>query len=217
MVKPGDSLGMIAAKYHTTVQAIAARNHIANPNYIYVGQKLCIPTAVAVHPKPVPYAQQQVKPAGGYYAPPAQPGDAAVVPTTPATPTDGGYYAPPAQPGDAAVVPTPPTDGGYYAPPAQPGDAAVVPTSPATPTDGGYYAPPAQPGDGTEARPAAAAIQDGTAVQQTQAAPAAYRVQRGDTLSDIAVEHGTTVTELMRLNDIENSNTIYAGQQIRLH
>ena len=121
---------------------------------------------MAVHPKPVPYAQQ-VKPAGGYYAPPAQPGDAAVIPTTP--------------------------------------------------TDGGYYAPPAQPGDGSEARPAAAAIQDGTAAQQAEAAPAAYRVQRGDTLSDIAVEHGTTVTELMRLNDIGNSNTIYAGQQIRLH
>jgi LysM repeat protein len=49
VVKPGDSLGMIAAKYHTTVQAISARNHIANPNYIYVGQKLCIPTAVGVH------------------------------------------------------------------------------------------------------------------------------------------------------------------------
>ena len=159
---------MIAAHYHTTVQAIAVRNHIANPNSIYVGQKLCIPTAVADHPKPVPYAQQQ------------------------AVPADGGYYAPPAQPGDAAVAST-------------------------TPTDGGYYAPPAQPGDGSEARPAAATIQDGTAAEQAQAAPAAYRVQRGDTLSDIAVEHGTTVTVLIRLNDIGNPNTIYTGQQIRLH
>jgi putative chitinase len=157
---------MIAAKYHTTVQAIAARNHIANPNYIYVGQKLCIPTAVAAHPKPVPYAQQAV-PAGGYYAPPAQPGDAAVAPTTP--------------------------------------------------TDGGYYAPPAQPGDGSEARPAAVTTESGAAAQQAQAVPAAYRVQRGDTLSDIAGEQGTTVTELIRLNDIGNPNTIYAGQQLRLH
>ena len=134
VVKPGDSLGMIAAHYHTTVQAIATRNNIANPNYIYVGQKLCIPTAVAVHPKPVPYAQQQAVPAdGGYYAPPAQPGDAAVAS---ATPTDGGYFAPPAQPGDAAAASATPTDGGYYAPPVQPGDrapAAVEAASTPTP------------------------------------------------------------------------------------
>ena len=55
------------------------------------------------------------------------------------------------------------------------------------------------------------------AAAQAQAAPAAYRVQRGDTLSDIAVEHGSTVTVLMRLNDIGNPNTLYAGQPIRLH
>ncbi len=168
VVKPGDSLGMIAAKYHTTVQAIAARNHIANPNYIYVGQKLCIPTAVAVQPKPVPYAQQ-VKPAGGYYAPPAQPGDAAVIPTTP---TDGGYYAPPAQPGDAA-------------------EAAV----------------------GAVASQASEAVEVAAAPVTT---PSMHRVQRGDTLSGIAAENGTTVAELMKVNNIQNANHIYAGQTIRM-
>ena len=49
-----------------------------------------------------------------------------------------------------------------------------------------------------------------------QTANAAYSVQRGDTLSGIAAEHGTTVTELMRLNDIGNPNTIFVGQEIRL-
>jgi len=152
------------------VQAIAVNNHIANPNYIYVGQKLCIPTAVATRPKPVPYAQQPVVPA------------------------DGGYYAPPAQPGDAGAVPT-------------------------TPTDGGYYAPPAQPGDAAEAAVEAVAAQAPEPVEVAATAPAApsvHRVQRGDTLSGIAAEHGTSVAELMRVNAIQNPNYIYAGQKIQL-
>jgi LysM repeat protein len=41
-------------------------------------------------------------------------------------------------------------------------------------------------------------------------------VQRGDTLSDIAAKQGQMVATLMRLNDIGNPNTIYAGQLIRL-
>ncbi len=169
VVKPGDTLGTIAAHYHTTVQAIAARNHIANPNYIYVGQKLCIPTAVAVHPKPMPYAQQPVAPAGGYYAPPAQPGDTGAAPVAPAAPA-GGYYAPPAQPGD---------------------DAPAVVEASAAPAPVEVAAP-------------------------APAAPSSLRVQRGDTLSGIAAEHGTTVAELMKVNDIQNANHIYAGQTIRL-
>lgn len=41
-VKKGDTLSAIASKYGTTYQAIADANGIANPNYIYVGQKLQI-------------------------------------------------------------------------------------------------------------------------------------------------------------------------------
>jgi lysozyme len=43
-VKPGDSLYAIAAKYGTTVQAIAIANNISNPNSIQVGQVLKIPS-----------------------------------------------------------------------------------------------------------------------------------------------------------------------------
>lgn len=42
-VVPGDTLGGIAAKYHTTTGALAAANHLANPNRITVGQVLVIP------------------------------------------------------------------------------------------------------------------------------------------------------------------------------
>lgn len=43
-----------------------------------------------------------------------------------------------------------------------------------------------------------------------------YTVQRGDTLSRIASQHGTTYTELAKLNGIKDPNMIYAGQKIRV-
>ncbi len=43
-----------------------------------------------------------------------------------------------------------------------------------------------------------------------------YRVQRGDTLSAIAAQHGTTVAALMQINHISDPNFIYVGQRIRL-
>ena len=41
-------------------------------------------------------------------------------------------------------------------------------------------------------------------------------VQPGDTLSQIALEHGLTVAELSALNGIRDPNRIYAGQRLRL-
>jgi LysM repeat protein len=43
IVKPGDSLSVIAVKYGTTVAAIASANDIKNINNIKVGQVLVIP------------------------------------------------------------------------------------------------------------------------------------------------------------------------------
>lgn len=43
IVAPGETLMMIAIRYNTSVQTLAAANNIANPNFIYVGQKLIIP------------------------------------------------------------------------------------------------------------------------------------------------------------------------------
>lgn len=42
-VKRGDTLSGIAQRFHTTVSAIAERNHIVNPNLIYTGELLSIP------------------------------------------------------------------------------------------------------------------------------------------------------------------------------
>ncbi len=43
-----------------------------------------------------------------------------------------------------------------------------------------------------------------------------YRVVRGDTLSSIAVRYGTTVAQLVELNNIQNPNLIYVGEILRI-
>ena len=47
VVRRGEMLVRIAEKYGTTVTAIAAANNLANPSFIYVGQRLTIPSAGA--------------------------------------------------------------------------------------------------------------------------------------------------------------------------
>jgi LasA protease len=43
LVQPGDTLGIIANRYQTTVEAILAINNLSNPNVLEVGQELFIP------------------------------------------------------------------------------------------------------------------------------------------------------------------------------
>ncbi|WP_051272069.1 3D domain-containing protein [Shimazuella kribbensis] len=42
-IQPGDTLYHLAKKYNTTVEQLAATNHIANPSLIRVGQQIQIP------------------------------------------------------------------------------------------------------------------------------------------------------------------------------
>ena len=44
----------------------------------------------------------------------------------------------------------------------------------------------------------------------------AYRIQAGETLTEIAARYDLTVDELAALNGIENPNTIQVGQEIRV-
>jgi LysM repeat protein len=44
-----------------------------------------------------------------------------------------------------------------------------------------------------------------------------YHIQSGDTLSEIALEHGTSVEEIMAINpDIQDPNLIYAGNDLNI-
>jgi LysM repeat protein len=55
IVRPGETLTMIAARYGVSMWAIASANGLSNINYIYVGQRLTIP-GYAPPPGPAPTA-----------------------------------------------------------------------------------------------------------------------------------------------------------------
>ena len=48
------------------------------------------------------------------------------------------------------------------------------------------------------------------------ASGAAYTVERGDTLSEIAARSGTSVSALAKANDLTNPNLIYVGQRLTI-
>ena len=68
-VQRGDTLYSIATRYGSTVYAISVANNIVNPNLIYAGTVLWIPTAVPTHPiaptptpVPTPHPEQPIAP-----------------------------------------------------------------------------------------------------------------------------------------------------------
>ena len=79
-VQLGDSLGFIANKFNTTVDAIKEENQIENENEIFVGQILSIPVNLVT---PVPTSTATRETTG---TPPATTAPAGTTPTTTATP-----------------------------------------------------------------------------------------------------------------------------------
>ena len=51
---------------------------------------------------------------------------------------------------------------------------------------------------------------------KTETKPIVYTVKKGDTLSAIAKKYGTTVSKLVKDNNIKNANLIYPGQKIAI-
>jgi len=94
VVQAGETLTAIAARYGTTVEAIAVANGIANPSLIYVGQRLTIPGAGAA-PTPAPGPTMTPLPTstplpGATATPTSSPG-ATATPTPSATPSSYQY------------------------------------------------------------------------------------------------------------------------------
>ncbi|NOX63576.1 MAG: LysM peptidoglycan-binding domain-containing protein [Chloroflexi bacterium] len=54
VVRQGDVLSQIAARFRVSVRSLARANSIRNVNRIYVGQRLCIPGKKKARPKPTP-------------------------------------------------------------------------------------------------------------------------------------------------------------------
>ncbi len=74
VVRPGEYLARIAVRYGTTVQAIAQANDLRNPNRIYVGQKLIIPTSASA-PSPAVVAPPPPESSNGGRVYVVRPGD----------------------------------------------------------------------------------------------------------------------------------------------
>ncbi|CAN5393665.1 hypothetical protein BH10CHL1_BH10CHL1_12590 [soil metagenome] len=55
-----------------------------------------------------------------------------------------------------------------------------------------------------------------TTANEASPADGYYTVGRGDTLSQIASDHGMTQADLMRLNGLGNENFVWVGQQLRV-
>jgi LysM repeat protein len=65
IVKAGEYLKLIAARYKTTVTVLVNLNGIKNPNIIYPGQRLLVPVACAKpKPKPSPTPKPPAQPTG---------------------------------------------------------------------------------------------------------------------------------------------------------
>jgi LysM repeat protein len=47
VVEAGETVGLIASKYNTTVDIIVQANQLEDPNYVYIGQELTIPGSLA--------------------------------------------------------------------------------------------------------------------------------------------------------------------------
>ena len=61
-VQPGDTLGNLGWAHHTNALALAKANQIADPNKIYVGQRLCIPLTQDAHVNTTPKAPATTQP-----------------------------------------------------------------------------------------------------------------------------------------------------------
>ncbi|MFN2186098.1 MAG: LysM peptidoglycan-binding domain-containing protein, partial [Anaerolineae bacterium] len=223
-VRRGETLSSIAARYGTTVQAIVQVNGLANANYIYAGQRLIIPGSggsvasqsgasgaytvqrgdtlysIATRHGTTVAALVQANGLGSYLI---YVGQRLVIP--------GAASSGPTQSGASQAA-----SGGTYT--VRRGDtlsaiaARYGTTVAAVMQANGLLSSLIYtgqrltiPGVGSSGTASTSPAQSG--------AGQAYTVQRGDTLYDIAVRHGTTVPAIMQANNLYSS-IIYVGQRL---
>jgi LysM repeat protein len=205
-VVPGDTLGQIAARFHTTVAAIAAANALKNVNLIYVGQKLTI-TATTTTPPP---ATTTTPPPATTTTPP---------PATTTTPPPATTTTPPPATGSALVTYTV-VAGDTLGTIAAKFHTTVAAIAAANGIANVNFIRVGQKltvaGFG-----ATATTTTTTVTTPPPPAPAAgttitYTVVAGDSLSAIAARYHTTVAAIAIANKIKNVNLISIGQKLTI-
>jgi len=216
IVKPGDTLRSIAAANGTTIAAIVRANSLANPDMIYPGQKLVIPS------------QGGATSSGGSSAATHTPTSAPVSPTPGSDSAAAGVYYT-VQLGDTLA-----SIGAAYGVSASAiiaansidnpdliwvGQKLLIPGTASSGTPTAAPASTATPGPGSTADASATPqAQQPSQPAPTQppalAKPTVYVVQAGDTLGKIALRFGTTVAAIVAVNDLPNSDMLGIGQQL---
>lgn len=185
-VRAGDTLGSIAARFGTTVAALASANHLTDVNLIFAGQILTVPGGAT----------------GG-----ATGGTAGATGSSP-----GGADTYTVEPGDtlSAIAARYGTSTSALVALNHLSDPNLVVVGEVLDISGAAASGPApstDPASSTAATPAAAPAAH---------AAGTYTVATGDTLARIATRNGTTVSELAALNRITDPNLIYVGEVLRL-
>ena len=237
-VKSGDTLSGIANNYQTTVNTLARLNNLANPNLIYVGQRLLVQQAATPTQPQTTTPSTSTTTAATYTV---KAGDTLgqiaanhqtsvnqlvqlnklanpnliyvgqVLTIKQATSVSQSTTATPAKPASSATYTV------------KAGDtlsqiAANYGTSYQNLASLNHLSNPNEIYVGQTLKLQAPT---GTSVQTTTPAPAAstnqgtYTVKAGDTLSAIAAAHGTSYEVLAQVNGISNPNEIYVGQTLK--
>lgn len=233
VVKPGDMLRDIAARYGTTMGAIVRANGLGNPDMIYPGQKLIIPVpggtadsnvsgdASTSTPTATPTPDRLSTGSAGTDGPTA--GIIHTVALGDTLASIGATYGVGALDiaqandisdpdliwvGQRLLIPSA----------SQPGSPTALPVPSQTPVLAMTSAVTATLAPQPPQAPVTTTVSATPAPQPTSAPalvkPAVYVVQPGDNLGKIAARLGTTIAALVAVNDLPNSDILGIGQQL---
>jgi LysM repeat protein len=244
VVRPGDTLLQIAARYGLTATQLASANGLRWNSWVYVGQRLRIPgggssTTTATASTVAPGGSYTVRPGDSLVAIAARHGvSVSQLASANGLSANAWVYV-----GQRLKIP-----GGSSAP------APASPSAPAAPaaSPGGTYV--VRPGDtlisiaarhrvtvgdlarangvhsnswvytGQQLKIPGAASAPSTSTPSSPAAPSApttspggtYTVRPGDSLTGIAVRHGISVSRLAAVNGLRVNSWVYVGQRLQI-
>ncbi len=236
VVKRGDNLTSIAARYGVTVSSIAKANDILNVNNIFGGQKLTIPNANGSNSNnsptpPTTNEQAYIVQRGDNLSTIAARFNVTLLELASANKISvmnyiyaGQSLRIPGKVASALAATTPASETVNPAPTVivAPTFTPIPPTATPAPATATPIPPTATP---IIASDTAAPASTATAVAASAVAPAppsstvssgTYTVQSGDNLSSIATRFNTTVEAIQRANNIVNPSLIFSGQVLTI-